>query len=192
MPKKETVREPRKGIRDIWWNAYMVKGAQFAPFSDIPVCPTTAKGPPSMIITYSEAVKIYHQELRKGNKDFLHMAFVSFYEDDDYDSSCGIWFRNGMDYNTAGSRTVKRVDFVTKTYDAHSIPQHGTPNSVSENYRDGNLLSERYYDADGNAYLDIDYSNHSNPKTHPIVPHEHDIWFDENGTMHRAKEVGIR
>lgn len=99
---------------------------------------------------------------------------------------------NGMDYNTAGSGTVKRVDVVTKTYDAHSIPQHGTPNSVSENYRDGTLLSERYYDADGNAYLDIDYSNHSNPKTHPIVPHEHDIWFDENGTMHRAKEVGIR
>lgn len=98
MPKKETVREPRKGIRDIWWNAYMVKGAQFAPFSDIPVCPTTAKGPPSMIITYSEAVKIYHQELRKGNKDFLHMAFVSFYEDDDYDSSCGIWFRSGYAY----------------------------------------------------------------------------------------------
>lgn len=48
----------------------------------------------------------------------------------------------------------------------------------------GNLNSERYYDDDGKAYLDIDYTNHGNPKTHPKVPHEHKITFIDS-KMHR-------
>ena len=31
------------------------------------------------------------------------------------------------------------------------------------------------YDAEGNAYRDIDMTNHRNPKNHPEYPHEH-IW----------------
>ncbi len=33
----------------------------------------------------------------------------------------------------------------------------------------GDIILERYYDGNGNAYLDIDYSNHGNPKTHRIT-----------------------
>lgn len=92
---------------------------------------------------------------------------------------------NGEDYNTAGSNSVGTVDSANTTSDLHSVPQHGTPNSVSKNYKNGKLDSERYYDANGDAYLDIDYTNHGNSKLHPDVPHEHSIHFDENGKMRR-------
>lgn len=98
---------------------------------------------------------------------------------------------NGEDFNSAGSNSVKQVDSVSITVDLHSVPTNGTPNSASQNYINGKLDSERYYDGDGNAYLDIDYSDHGNPKTHPRVPHEHDIWFDESGGFHRGKDRGI-
>lgn len=92
---------------------------------------------------------------------------------------------NGTDYNTAGSKSVGKVVSTTTTNDLHNIPQQGTPNSVSQNYKNGQLNSERYYDDNGNAYLDIDYTNHGNSKLHPDVPHEHSIHFDEDGKMHR-------
>ena len=46
-------------------------------------------------------------------------------------------------------------------------------------------MNNSYYDAKGNAYLDIDYSNHGNAKLHPNVPHEHRIHFDSDGKMIR-------
>lgn len=88
------VKTPRKNCHDIWWNAFMVRGAKFYKEYDIPECPTTAKGTPKKIITYSEAKSIYKKELAKGNKDFLVDAFVSFYEDDqNFDRTGGIWFK---------------------------------------------------------------------------------------------------
>ncbi len=98
---------------------------------------------------------------------------------------------NGSDYNSANSNTVKTVNTVKKT-NLHSVPITGTSNSVTRNYKNGVLDSERYYGNDGKAYLDIDYSDHGNPKTHPTVPHEHDIWFDSDGKMHRGKDERIR
>ena len=85
-------------------------------------------------------------------------------------------------YNSANSSSVRKVDTVNTVNNPHSVPMKGQqPNSVTRIFRDGKLTSERYYDSDGNAYLDIDYTDHGNPKTHPDVPHEHNIHFDENG-----------
>ena len=98
---------------------------------------------------------------------------------------------NGEDFNSAGSQSVGEVDSVKVTADEHSVPAHGEPNSVSQNYKNGSLDSERYYDGNGDAYLDIDYTDHGNPKTHPTVPHEHNIWFDDNGGLHRGRDKGI-
>lgn len=98
---------------------------------------------------------------------------------------------NGQDYNGAGSQSVGKVDSVNITADEHTISKTGEPNSVSQNFKGGKLESERYYDEEGNAYLDIDYSDHGNPKTHPKVPHEHDIWFDDDGGFHRGRDNGI-
>ena len=67
---------------------------------------------------------------------------------------------NGLDYNTAHSNSVRKVESVTDTRDTHSISPHGVPNSVTRSYKGGTLTSERYYDSEGQAYLDIDYSNH--------------------------------
>ena len=94
---------------------------------------------------------------------------------------------NGIDYNTAGSSAVGKVDSINVVADAHSLPLEGDANSVTKSYKEGKLDQERYYGEDGKAYLDIDYSNHGNPKTHPKVPHQHRITYDENGKMHRDK-----
>ena len=90
----------RKGIKDVWWRPYMVSGADFSHSGyDIPYCPTTAVCIPCMIITYDEAKRIYRQQLRNGHKDFLHMAYVCFYEDDhEFDSKNGIWFNTSCAY----------------------------------------------------------------------------------------------
>ena len=53
-----------------------------------------------------------------------------------------------------------------------------------------NLVTERHYDSNGNAYLDIDYSDHGNSKNHPIVPHEHLI--DMNDGQFRREKTGSR
>lgn len=96
---------------------------------------------------------------------------------------------SGDEYNKAGSKDVKQVDSISKTDNVHTKPQKGSPNSVLQNYKNGKLDSERYYDSDGNPYLDIDYSDHGNPKMHPDVPHQHKITFDDDG-MHREKYDG--
>ena len=67
------------------------------------------------------------------------------------------------------------------------MPESGDKNSVVQNYRNGSLCTERYFDENGLPYLDIDYSNHGNPKMHPIVPHEHDIEII-NGHIKREKK----
>lgn len=95
-------------------------------------------------------------------------------------------------YNTAGSKSVKNVDSVTTLDNQHNLPMKGTPNSVTKNFKDGSLNSERYYDEKGNAYLDIDYTDHGNPTTHPYVPHEHKISFNSEGQPCRKKEEDIK
>ena len=56
-----------------------------------------------------------------------------------------------------------------------SLPVKSKPNSKKTLYRNGKKIRERYYDENGYAKTDIDYTNHGNPKEHPKVPHEH-VW----------------
>lgn len=100
--------------------------------------------------------------------------------------------RNGVDYNTAGSSSVGKVDSIQTLSEVHSIPVFGVPDSVTRNYKNGSLSTERYYGGGGKPYLDIDYSDHGNPLTHRSVPHEHSIYFDANGKMRRGKDTGIK
>ncbi|MFG0234844.1 hypothetical protein [Brevibacillus porteri] len=64
----------------------------------------------------------------------------------------------------------------------HSTTTKSPPSKDQDAYssidwiKDGELYQRRYYDGDGKAEMDIDYTNHGNPKTHPNVPHRHD-WF---------------
>lgn len=73
-----------------------------------------------------------------------------------------------------------------KTTD-HSLTRTGTPNSRVLQYKKGNLYMERRYGADGWVDLDIDYTDHGNPKEHPKVPHKHP-WIWINGKKTRIDE----
>lgn len=102
-------------------------------------------------------------------------------------SSTGI-ITNKIDYNAAESSEVGKVDEIIKTTN-HSIAIKGSPNSVIQKYDDrGTLISERYYDGNGNAYLDIDYSSHGNQQRHPIVPHQHRITIIDNKVIRKRGE----
>lgn len=120
----------------------------------------------------------------KGN----HSGFGNSGGSGKYSGSGGN-YANGKDYNQAGSSSVGEVTSIHITSNEHSKDETSQPNSVTKNYKEGELNNERYYDKDGRAYLDIDYTNHGNPKSHPEVPHEHKITF-RNGKLSRESSDG--
>lgn len=101
----------------------------------------------------------------------------------------------GMDYNKAGSSGVRKVDKINKidtTDNKNKLGIKGEPNSVTKNYKHGRMIQERYYDENGDVYLDIDYTDHNNPKYHPIVPHQHNWYRNEEGKLKRRKYEKIK
>lgn len=80
-------------------------------------------------------------------------------------------------YSSKLVRTVKDIYSVSKSFD---LKLTGKANSVIKVVFCGIIETERYYDKFGRVYLDIDYTDHGNPKTHPVVPHIH-TWTYENG-----------
>lgn len=42
------------------------------------------------------------------------------------------------------------------------------------------LLTRRWFNKNGKATRDVDFTNHGNPKQHPKVPHEH-FWDWSSG-----------
>ena len=87
--------------------------------------------------------------------------------------------------NFFGSDLVKRVDYYYLYKQGRSIPKSFDCNSVIKREINGFIVSERYYNDKGDVYLDIDYTCHGNPKTHPIVPHIHRWVKDQNGKLQR-------
>ena len=90
-------------------------------------------------------------------------------------------------YNIPESKNVGVVsevnDFVIHQHE--TPPTKGVPNSATRIYKDGKIIRERYYDENGDVYLDIDYTDHGNPKTHPTVPHQHRWKKDDKGILRR-------
>lgn len=78
-------------------------------------------------------------------------------------------------YNSAGSKDVKIVNRISAIEDDYhtNVPIKDEPNSVTKILHKGKLIRERYYNQNGDVYLDIDYTNRGNAKTHPVVPHQH-------------------
>ena len=80
-------------------------------------------------------------------------------------------------YNLAGSdkvRIVLEINDIDVSKHEH-VPIIGTPKSFTIVFQNGTMIRERYYDEKGEAYLDIDYTDHNSPKKHPVVPHQH-VW----------------
>lgn len=67
----------------------------------------------------------------------------------------------------------------------HKLPNTATPNSVIDNYKNGKLIQRRYYGKTGKPRLDIDMTDHGNPKEHTVVPHYHNWNEIENGNVRR-------
>lgn len=82
---------------------------------------------------------------------------------------------------------VKSLENLTKG-SVHRVAYEGTPNSVFDNIGDdGKVISRRYYGRTGKPRLDIDLTDHNNPKQHKVVPHYHDWKELQSGKMERSK-----
>ena len=90
-------------------------------------------------------------------------------------------------FNNAKSKSVKVVETTKVSHNIHSVLASAEPNSVHISINQGKIHSERYFDEKGCPYLDIDYTDHGNPKMHPAVPHEHAITV-KNGKFMRDKK----
>ena len=97
------------------------------------------------------------------------------------------------EYNYAKSRLVKRVDhiWVAKSFE-EKVPTHFIANSVFKKLDNNRVISERYYNEYGDVYLDIDYTDHKNPGTHPIVPHMHRWEKSLDGKLHHGHWEKVR
>ena len=69
----------RKGMKDIWWNAFMVKSLEEKnwEYKDIPLCQTGKIEIPEALITWTEAINIHRKEIRK-NKNYRYNAYICF------------------------------------------------------------------------------------------------------------------
>ena len=90
-------------------------------------------------------------------------------------------------YNFKGSKLVGTVNHYYHYNQGQSVPSKFKPNSVIKKIVGGYVVSERYYNNNGEEYLDIHYTCHGNPKTHPVVPHIHRWSKDENGVLKPGK-----
>lgn len=54
------------------------------------------------------------------------------------------------------------------------MPTQGPPNGWLEIPGESSPKQRRWYDENGDAIHDRDYSNHGNSKKHPKVPHDHE------------------
>ena len=90
-------------------------------------------------------------------------------------------------YNFRNSLLVNKVSKIISVGINTSIPMSNGANTVVKKVSNGYVLTERYYNEKGEAYIDIDYTCHGNPVTHPVVPHIHRWIKDKNGITRRGK-----
>jgi len=68
----------------------------------------------------------------------------------------------------------------------NKLPTVGRPNSSMDRVENGKVVQRRYFDENGRASRDIDYTDHGNPKQHPEVPHAHYWdWTNPNKPMRK-------
>ncbi len=68
----------------------------------------------------------------------------------------------------------------------HNLPNTHRPNSTIKQIDDnGRIVRIRHYDDKGNAYKDVDYTDHGTPEIHK-VPHTHEIII-KDGNIHKRK-----
>lgn len=102
------------------------------------------------------------------------------------DINCNIVNSAGK-HNFLNSKLVGKVNEHFSFYKQEPIPTQNKPNSVVKKIVTGYVVTERYYNNEGDLYLDIDYTCHGNPIRHSIVPHIHKWTKDKDGSFHRGE-----
>lgn len=86
----------------------------------------------------------------------------------------GSWVYNKYQ-NYVFNKTYPPLPDHTTTTDNSQFKPLGTPNSSTDLVNDaGEVITRRWYNENGEATKDVDYTDHGNPKHHPKVPHEHE------------------
>lgn len=79
-------------------------------------------------------------------------------------------------------RDVPKNGMIQRTKENNSLKARGAePNEVIMMTQNGAPYQKRYFDAEGRALKDIDYTDHFQPAAHPVVPHVHDWDWDVGG-----------
>ena len=79
---------------------------------------------------------------------------------------------NSVTSNTG--KTINTTPSANHTTVTKNPGPRGQPNSsVDILDRQGNLATRRWFDSNGRAVRDVDFTNHGKPKHHPQWPHEH-------------------
>ena len=79
----------------------------------------------------------------------------------------------------SSSKNISGGLFAKNHSHPHSLPMTLVLNSTIEQADDqGKIIRIRHYDENGNAYKDVDYTDHGRPDTHK-VPHTHIIEIGE-------------
>lgn len=86
---------------------------------------------------------------------------------------------------------IETEDAVVKLYDQHKPLIKFESNAITEEYQEGVLTSKRYFDAAGQVYKQIDYTNHGNAKRHPYVPHIHYYEWQNGKIINKTQGVQI-
>ena len=89
----------------------------------------------------------------------------------------------GFNFGNKGARKQRVTSNTGNTYDTTPSKNHSTTTSTSLKGKpnssvdivdkNGNIVTRRWFDSNGNQFRDVDFTNHGNPKTHPEWPHEH-------------------
>ena len=131
---------------------------------------------------YVSTHRILHYVRPNGKKPKLNTQ-----HSDDWPNCGGRRIENEVGkYNFANAK-IKKVVIVNEIHAHVSLESISEPNSVAKKIVDGCVVTERYYDELGEAYLDIDYSNHYDSIGHPKVPHFHTLHVNKDGKLIRTK-----
>lgn len=99
-------------------------------------------------------------------------------------------YNDGEKWNEL-KETYREVNWQSEALKNHTsgeirkVPFENEPNSVFDKIENGQVIQRRYYGKTGKPRLDIDLTNHGNPKEHKVVPHYHDWNEIECGKMKR-------
>ena len=95
------------------------------------------------------------------------------------------FFSKGVEKEKA-DKAYPPADDHSSAKSSKDFQRTGTPNSSKDLVDEkGRIITRRWYDGNGRAKKDVDFTDHGNPKTHPQVPHEHTWEWDKNGHSNR-------